>query len=828
MGLRAITHFLFFLTALTGLCANAYAQMLTGFPDKQPEKENPAEAYDNNLYFQDDLQGRDITPQPLRADETHIMQPQNRGGGLLTGFAGAGNTKAPRTSPQNNADSAPVDLQADELINDEDSQIVTARGNVMLVQAGRILRADEIRYDVANDRVIAEGYVVLNEPSGDIHTASRVELFDEMKSGFVDELKTYLSDGSRFTAQEGERKNATKTIMRSASYTPCEPCKENPDKPLVWQIKASELTHHEDEHRISYNNARFELLGVPVAYTPYFSHPDGTVERKSGFLTPVFGLDSELGFSAGTSYYWDIAPEKDATFGLRAFTEQLPLATAQWRQRWDKASLKMEGGITYSQRDDRIGGQTVTTDEELRGHIFGEGLWDLNEKWRTGFDIEYASDDQYLRQYDFSSKDVLENELYAERFSGRNYTALRALAFQDVRVGDLQNEDQPQVLPEIISNWVGEPGSMPLIGGRWDLEGSLLGLHREGEKQDMMRVSLEAGWYRRLISDYGLVTMVDADVRGDFYHVREIDFATPTADPNDDITDKRIFPQMHIESSYPLARGFETSQLVIEPIAALTLAPNVDTDDNIPNEDSQDIQLDASNLFEPNRFPGLDRVEDQSRVTYGLKTGLYSDSGSYGSFFFGQSRRFDDDDNPFPRGSGLDEQASDFVGEFNMDYQNKYRVNYRFQLASDNLASERHEFDSYTTLGGFDLNMRYLYANALEGTELDASREQIAGDLGYFWNDRWRSVAGAVQDLGQSSGLRQGYIGLEYFGQCLSWSARAVRNLTDDASGDSSTELVLRIGLKNLGEFQASGIELARTESDTPDAPVPNQQTRAP
>lgn len=94
--------------------------------------------------------------------------------------------------------------------------------------------------------------------------------------------------------------------MESASYTPCEPCKKNPDKPVVWQIKASEVTHDEEEHRISYRNARFELYGVPVAYTPYFSHPDGSIERKSGFLSPTFSLDSELGFSVGTSYYWPL------------------------------------------------------------------------------------------------------------------------------------------------------------------------------------------------------------------------------------------------------------------------------------------------------------------------------------------------------------------------------------------------------------------------------------------------------------------------------------------------------------------------------------------
>lgn len=711
-------------------------------------------------------------------------------------------------------DAAPVDLQADRLTNNEAEGTVTASGNVMLVQAGRILRADEITYFVDQDRVIAKGYVVLNEDSGDIHTAEEVELRDEMKSGFVRELKTYLADGSRFIAKKGNRKNAQTTTMEEATYTACDPCKENPEKAPVWQIKADEVVYHEDEHRIAYHNAWFEFYGIPVAYTPYFSHPDGTIERKSGFLSPTFGLDSRTGFNAESSYYWAIAPDKDATIGMRAFTKQLPLMTAEWRQRWDTASLKLNGGATYSDRTDKRSNVNYTTDDEVRGHLFADGLWDINDKWRSGLKVQYASDDQYLRQYDFSSEDVLENQIYLERFSGRNYTSGRLITFQDVRIGDLQSEDQPQVLPEIISSWVGEPGSMPLIGGRWSMEGSLLGLRRPGHNQDMARMSLETGWNRRLISDLGLVTTVDGTLRGDYYAVKDRDMAFVAGNPDEDDTEHRFFPQLHVQSSYPLARDFNRFQMRVEPVASITVAPRMNNEDEIPNEDSQDVQLDTLNLFKANRFPGFDRVEDGTRVTYGMRTGFYGYETSSVDLFLGQSHRFDDKNNPFPAGSGLNGEYSDYVGEINANYKDDYYLNYRFQLDQENFRSSRHEVEmNASIMEKIDLNMNYLYANALERTTIDESREQVAGSLGYRWNDEWRSTIGAVQDLGINPGLRTGYIGLEHFGQCLNWSVAAVRNLTDDASGDSSTELVFRIGLKNLGEFQASGIEVASSSS---------------
>jgi LPS-assembly protein len=706
---------------------------------------------------------------------------------------------------------APVDLQADNMVHDEQTQTVTASGDVMIVQDNRILRADEISYNLKTDTVHARGHVVLNEPNGDIHYSEEIELTDKMKDGFVNGLKSYLNDGSRFTAERGDRSNGNKTVMRTAMYTPCEPCKKNPDKDPIWQIKASKVTHDEEERKIAYNNARFEVFGVPIAYTPYFSHPDGSIDRKSGFLSPSVGYKSELGAFVEESYYWNIAPDKDATIGAIVMTEEMPLGLLQYRQRWDNAGLEFNGGITESKRIENKAGVDQVQDEELRGHIMANALWNMNDKWRSGFDIEYASDDQYMRQYDFSNEDVLESQVFTERFSGRNYAVGRLMAFQDIRVNERQ-ADQPQILPEIIASFYGEPNSVPVLKGRWSFDTSFLGLQRNGDNQDMNRFSLGAGWQRRLVSDYGLLTQVNANARSDFYNTRDRDVSGPGTGQDNETTEIRFFPNVHVQTSYPMARQFENSQMTIEPIVALTVAPNIDTNNDIPNEDSQDAQIDAGNLFEPNRFPGIDRVEDRSRVTYGVRTGLYGYGGSYGDVFLGQSYRLDEDDNPFPEGSGLDEQESDIVGQVSARVLTNYNLDYRFQLASDNLTPQRHEVDLGVAWDRFSLNTRYLYAKGLEGTDVTETREQLQAAAGYYVSKDWRVRVGGTQDMGDDSGLRHAFVGLDYFGQCASISLTGERSLTDDNTGDSDTEILLRIGLKNLGEFETSGLRVDSTE----------------
>ena len=705
----------------------------------------------------------------------------------------------------------PVDLQADSISHDELTQTVIASGDVFLVQDNRILRADQISYDLENDKAMASGHVVLNEASGDIHYAEEFVLEDKLKNGFVQELKTYLNDGSRFTAREGRRENGNTTIMKDASYTPCEPCKAKPEKPPVWQIVAAEVIHDETEHRVAYKHARFEVKGVPVVYTPYFSHPDGTIKRKSGFLSPSAGFKSELGAFAEGSYYWNIAPDKDATLGLMVMSKEDPLVFGQWRQRWNEAALELEGGITNSGRTEKQAGIDIDQDEEVRGHVKAEGLWDINEKWRAGVNSEWASDDQYMRQYDFSNEDILENEIYAERFSGRNYAAGRILSFQDIRVRENQ-VDQPEVLPEITTSFIGEPGAVPLVKGRWSLNGSLLGLEREGSEQDMNRLSLAGGWERRLVSNYGLLTSVNADIRGDFYSVRDRDVATAGSGRSKESTKARLFPNLHVQSSYPLVKDYERAQVTIAPVAAVTMVPNIDVSDDIPNEDSQDVQIDASNIFESNRFPGLDRIEDKSRVTYGMRTGIYGYGGSYGDIFLGQSYRFDDDDTPFPEGSGLDQQESDIVGQISGAYKNQYTLNYRFQLDNKTMASQRHEVDAFADWNRFRLSSRYLFAKALEGTDIDESREQAQASAAYYVTRDWRLRLGGTQDLGDDPGLRQAFTGIDYFGQCVSMSLSGIRSLTDDASGESDTEVVFRLGLKNLGEYEESSLRVDKTK----------------
>lgn len=712
----------------------------------------------------------------------------------------------------------PVDLWADEVQFDEGQSIVTALGNVELTQAGRHLKADKITYNLSKDDVWAEGNIVLTEINGDQYLANSLKLTDKMKDGFVRGLQGALADGSRFTAENGEKVADLKMILSKATYTACEPCQLDPSKPPAWQIKARNVTHHKDEARISYDDATFEVAGVPVMYTPYFSHPDGSVKRKSGFLVPTLGFDSQLGTSYNQAYYWSIAPEKDATIGLSAYTDEAPLLTGEYRQRFEDAEINVNSGVTYSSRIDFDNNNDVAIDNKGRGHLFADGLWDINDKWRGGAELKLVSDRQYLRQYDVSNKNILENKLYLERFSKRNYATAELIDFKDVRTSD-RHEDQPNVLPQIYTKFVGNPNAT--LGGRWDVEASVLGLHREGNEQDVGRASLAANWQKRHVTHTGIVSTLDLMARGDSYRVHDREAANVQNQRSKNSSAVRGFAQAHLKNSYPVAKSFKSAELVVEPIMSLTAGTNLNEDNGIPNEDSQDVFLDATNLFSPNRFPGYDRIEDEAFATYGVRTGLYGNNGYRGEVFFGQSYRFDEDDDLFPVGSGLSEQKSDFVGNVSIVAGSRLQLNYGMQLQSENFESQRHELDATGRIGDLTLNTRYFYANSLQGTDLDESREQVQLGGRYQLNDKWGVLSSMRYDLSEENkGLRYTRYGLDYQGQCVNFLLSGERRLTNDSSGDSGTQIMMRIGLKNLGEFETSSFTIGAdddVDTDTTD-----------
>jgi LPS-assembly protein len=677
----------------------------------------------------------------------------------------------------------PVLMTADELSFDEDIGTATARGNVEIVQNDRILRADAVTYNQRDDIVTATGNVVLLEPTGEVLFAEFAELTSDMREGFLRGFRMLLNDDSRLVAVSAQRRGGVETELTRAAYTPCQNCTGIDDEP-IWQVNARRVIHDAEAREVIYRDATLKFLGVPVAYTPYLSHPDPSVKRKTGFLTPTFGASNILGGSIQVPYFGAIDRDKDLLFDPVVSTDQFPLLTGEYRQQFADGEHKTRLSTT---RD-----ATQVGSERIRGHIDSTTRFSIDDIWRWGADIKAASDDTYVQRYGFSSEDTLVSRGFVEGFGTRTYAVADAYYFQGLSNEDDQDQI-PVVLPNIDYSFVSDPDA---YGGMTTLDANVRALTRKTGATSQ-RISLTPGWEISHTDSMGSITSFRTSLQADAYNVKDVSTNTSTESG----FAGRLFPQAIVSWRYPWARRAGTSSQIIEPLVALVVAPNGSNPERIPNEDSQSIAFDETNLFAENRFSGRDRVEDGQRVVYGFRTGFFGDNGGSTTLIIGQSYRFRDSSS-FAGGTGLEDQFSDVVASLQITPNRFLDLLYKTRLDSGTFRSRRTELSTAVGPRALKLDLNYVFFDRT--AEFAKDREEVVVGLASQITDQWSARVDTRRDL-TSEGGTQSYGGtLVYECDCMDFELRYQRTFTRDRDVPPIEALTFQVTLKNLGQFGSS------------------------
>ncbi len=689
--------------------------------------------------------------------------------------------------------SAPLVLTADEIIYDAAANRVAASGNVELAQDGRTLLTDRIAYDIGSGVVTATGNIILIEPSGDAVFADTLELDDRLANGFVEGIGVLLEDNSRLAAVRGLRSDGTRTTLDRAVYSPCEICEDGGDP--LWQIKADRVVLDQATGTVAYRNARLELFGVPVLYTPYFYHPDPTVERRTGFLAPSFGSDTELGFTLETPFFIDLAPNRDLVLSPLFTSSAGVLLNAEYRELRRFGLTELGGGITYTDAAGKRGGGQDGS--EVRGYIDSRGRYTLSERDRAGFDLRLASDDSVLQRYDISSADVLESRAFAERYGTRDFLSLATYGFQSLREEDDQDQI-PVVLPLAEATFY---GPRDRFGGQADWRTSALVLTRS-DGLDTRRLSSQLAWQRPYIGELGDVWSLRLSLRGDVYNTAG-DPETRAASSADDTT-ARLVPTASVGWGLPVVGETGTWSHVVEPRLALNYTPSGVNKGGIPNEDSLVFEFDETNLFEANRFTGLDLVETGTRLAYGVNFDSLGPSPWRVAGLVGQSVRTEKE-SLFPDGSGLEDQVSDIVGRVDLRPAELLDIGYRFRLDKSSLDFRRSDLTLAFGPPRLRFDIQYLrLSEELEATTADDldRREEIVVGLRYQVLDSLAVGFRTRRDLEEDRTVTTQY-GLVYTNPCLVLVAGLEQNFTRRGELDDEVRFKVSVTFRGLGDLAA-------------------------
>lgn len=686
----------------------------------------------------------------------------------------------------------PAFISAENVHYNQETQTVTAEGKVEIIQDDRILLCDKLIYDQGTNRIRAEGNISVLEASGDVFFGNKLELTDNMKRGIIEQFRARFADNSLLAATKARRPDENTMIMHKAVYSPCPVCREGPDTEPLWQLKADQVKIDNIKQRVTYDNAFFEVKGVPVLYTPYFSHATPNAKQTSGFLMPTYRTESTLGNTIQLPYYLALTPSMDATITPILASKESPVLLGQFRQLTTNGGYEFNGSVTNPVQRNAAGDEI--DGHEFRGHIQGKGQFDLKDDWDWGFDINRASDDTYMRRYNFGDEDSLTSRVFAEQQKDRNYHTIQALSFQGLQA-DYDSDTSPWVTPYAKSHWEGLTGFKQ---SRWSVDSNILSLSRN-EGIQSRRLSVTTSWNMPHITRNGHVLDLRTSVRGDAYSLDMNSDTTNAGDPDYKGVEGRAIPEAELDWSYPLVRQGENARVMLTPVVNTIVSPYGNNPNEIPNEDSRVTELSDENLFSPSKFTGIDRVESGPRVNYGIRADVQGNKGQNLSMLVGQSYRTRTDAN-FTEYSGLDDNMSDYVGRIVFRTREMLDLGYRFRLDKDSMDLRRSEVNAGLYIAPVRFNVDYISLD--DGLspflEQQTPREEIYSRIGVDLNKEWSVIADARRDLSGGGGFVSASSGLLYNGECANIATTWVREFTRDRDIEPSSSFTVQILLKNL------------------------------
>jgi LPS-assembly protein len=698
-----------------------------------------------------------------------------------------------------------VQFNADQLEYDYEADVVTASGDVRLYRRSDRLRADRIVWNRKSGEVVAQGNIVITNPEGDAAYGDRIELTDSLKDGVIDNMLVVLDAGGRIAAQRGSRRDGIITV-ENAAYTPCAVVdSENCPKEPSWKITADRVVYNPQAKRIRYTGARISVFGFASIPLPAFSHPVGG-SSDDGFLTPDVRYSRTNGFQVALPYFFSIAPNRDLTVTPRIFTDTLPMLQAEYRALTGSGAYRVTGYGTYSRRADdlTVPVTPATSRNDFRGYLDGIARFQFDPNWSASASVRLTTDRTFLRRYDISRDDRLRNNLRVERIDEDSYFAINAWAVQTLRVGEQQGL-QPIALPEIDYRRRLDDG---LVGGRVELQLNSLAIGR-ADGQDSQRAFASARWDLRRLTSWGQEITLTAYGRADAYNSQDTLLTSVPSYRGLEGFQFRGIGAVALDMKWPLIGDFMGGIQRLTPRFQVVASPKIENLD-VPNEDARAVDLEDSNLFALNRFPGYDRFEDSTRFTWGVDYALYLPGVSIDANI-GQSYRISSRPSLFPDGTGLTDRVSDIVGRTVVRFRDFVSFTHRYRLDKDGLAFRRNEVDATVGSRSTYLQLGYLRLNRNIGPALEDLQDREEARLGArvqvarFW-----SVSGSVlvdltnrdEDiLSQADGFEpvRHRLGVAYEDDCLRLGLTWKRDYETTGDAVRGNSFLLSLAFKNLG-----------------------------
>ncbi len=690
-----------------------------------------------------------------------------------------------------------VELESEDIhVESDEAELVeggtsTLTGNVELTKGQQQIRANQLQYNDVDDTAGLQGNVHYWDTSVFLFSESADLQLDQGTGEFSNADYRIVDNRGRGHAERLFLDVGTRTELGGVDYSTCDPADN------FWKLSADEINLDHVEEWGNAKNVVLKIKDVPVFYSPYMSFPLSD-KRKTGFLTPSIGSTNQHGLDARAPYYWNIAPNMDATLTPRVLTNSGLMLMGEYRYLLDQGFGEVS--LEYLPSDNEF------NDEDR--HLFNftheqrfAGTGELELVYNNVSDKEYFED--------FGTNIFLTSLRFLERraeatYEGSWWTA-QALV-QDYQTVDrsIPSESLPYTrLPRLRFNT-----ALP-----------------KRNKQFNFGLDSEFVYFDR--GDNDTLADNDAALRLDLYPYVSFPMSTVATflEPKlgvrytqysitDPIQDKhspsRVLPVLSVDSGVFFERnanlfGKDLIQ-TLEPRLFYLYVPEDDQTD-IPIFDTGFYDFSINSLFRDNRFSGADRHGDTNQITFALTTRFINDTNGreLGYLSVGQIYYFDDREVTLPSRLRTDESLSPIVAELQTEVIPNWRIGSEFQWDPASNRTEKLVAQVQFNPGdGRVVNLGYRARNERTRTRISVF-DQLATpidleqtDISFRWpvNPKWSVVGRWNYALPENRSIEI-FGGVEYEDCC--WGTRLVaRRFLADIDGEFETGVFLQVELKGL------------------------------
>tara|TARA_B100000989_G_scaffold297005_1_gene281565 strand:- start:1812 stop:4205 length:2394 start_codon:yes stop_codon:yes gene_type:complete len=665
------------------------------------------------------------------------------------------------------------------------------RNSTLKDTEGNKILLDNFEYNSENNIFKSVGYIKILDNKENIYEFSQIYIDTKKKEILGSDIKSFLNDPNFKMDKDNKPRvfansiNLTenKSAFNKSIFTFCN--YREGDKCPPWSIQASKMLHDNKKKTIFYNNAVVKVYDIPIFYFPKLSHPDPSVDRRSGFLPPSLLNSKNLGSGISVPYFFNLDKDKNFTLTNKFYSSENPLFLGEYHQAFRNSNLLADFGYTEGYKKTNL-----TKKGGEKSHFFSKftKIFIGKNNSKNALDISYqdVSNDKYLKLHKIKSKlvdyntDTLKSYFDFSHENDDVFFGLNASIYETIK--ENYNDKYEYILPEVTfdKNLINSE-----MFGNIDLQSNFKFHNYDTNKSTNFLIN-DLNWnFKEINFNNGLNSKFLGQFRNINYEVKNVDLY------KDNLTNE-FYGALGILSEIDFTKKVNNSNHFLTPKILIRYAPGD------MRQETSGSRLDPLNAYTLNRLENINNFETGLNSTVGFD---YKIDGSDKNFNFSVAQIINNKENKkMDSTTGLDEKLSDLVGTSNLEINNKISLKYNFALDQNYNDLNYNEIGSSLNLNPIKIDFDYIQEKKHIGNQ-----EYLKTKIGLNQSENGLVSFETKRNLVTNSSEFYN-LSYEYRNDCLKAGLVYRREFYQDSELEPENSLLFKITLAPFGNLSSPSL----------------------